>query len=101
MWRDEVEANSHKVNNGKHWALFKRLSGKSTRPPPNQTISFKGKIFNKANDIAQKFCKQFTSTIVHKSDPRAKKVKRSLRAKHKIDTTYKPFTPAVVIYYSL
>jgi hypothetical protein len=50
--------------------------------------------FSKANDIAQKFCKQFTFTIVHKSNPRARKVKRSLRAKHKFDTTYKPFTPA-------
>jgi hypothetical protein len=61
---------------------------------PNQPISFKGKVFNKNRDIAQKFCRQFTSTVVHKSDPQARRVKRSLGKKHKINTSYKPFTSA-------
>jgi hypothetical protein len=73
---------------------FKQLSGKSTRPPPNQPISFKGKVLTKNNNIAQKFCKQFTSTVSHKSDPKARKVKRVLRANHKIDTSYTLITSA-------
>jgi hypothetical protein len=87
MWRDDVVASSHKNNSAKHWALLKSLPGKSSRPPPNQPISF-----NKSPDIARGFCKQFTSIVKHKSDPRARKVRRFLKACHKLDTSYKPFT---------
>jgi hypothetical protein len=92
-WREEVEASGHKANPQKFWSLLKRLSGKSSRPPPNQPISFKGKTFTKAPDIAKKFCNTFTKTVTHKSDRSTRKVLRKLRSKHKLDRDFAIFTP--------
>jgi hypothetical protein len=92
-WREEMEASSHNANSEKFWSLLKRLSGKSSRPPPNQPISFKKKTFTKAPDIANKFCSAFTKTVTHKSDHGARNVLRKLRKKHKTDPTFAPFTP--------
>jgi hypothetical protein len=94
-WRDEVETSSHNANSEKIWSLLKRLSGKRTRPPPNQPISFKKKIFTKAPDIANKLCSAFTKTITHNSDRGARNMLRKLCKKHKIDPIVAPFTPLV------
>jgi hypothetical protein len=94
MWRDEVEFSTLKVDPAKHWSLIKRLSGKITCSPLNQPIKFKGKIFTKAPAIASNFCKLFTFSTCHKSDPQAQKVNRALKAKHKLDQSYSPFTEA-------
>jgi hypothetical protein len=62
-WADKVESSSHRVSSQKFWSLLKTLSGKSTRPPPNQPISFKGKVQTKAPTISKNFCKTFSSVI--------------------------------------
>jgi hypothetical protein len=92
-WVDRVESSDHRVDSSKCWQLLKNLSGKSSRPPPNQPISFRGKTLTKAPGIASSFCKLFTSTVRHKSDRKTRKIMRSLRAKHKLDTNFRPFTP--------
>jgi hypothetical protein len=38
-------------------------------------------------------CSLFTKTVKHNSDPRARKVRRSLLKKHKLDRSFAPFTP--------
>jgi hypothetical protein len=92
-WRDEVEASRPNANSQKFWSLLKKLSGKNTRPPPKQPISFQGKTYTKSPDIANKFCSAFTKTVTHKSDRSARKVLRKLRKKHKIDWSFSPFLP--------
>jgi hypothetical protein len=91
-WKEKVETCNHKSDPGKCWSLLKSLSGENARPSPNQSISFKGKVFTKAPAIACNFCNFFTKTVPHKSDPRTRKVICSLKAKHKLDTTFAPFT---------
>jgi hypothetical protein len=92
MRQDKVESSSHRVNPAKHWSLLKVLLGKNSRPPPNQPISFKKKVFMRASAIASSFGRLFTSVVPHKSDPRARKVRRNLNAHHKIDKDFAPFT---------
>jgi hypothetical protein len=92
--RDEVEASSLRADPRKHWSLFKSLSGKNSRPPPNQPISFKGKTHTKASAIARGFGRLFTSAAPHKSNKRARKVKRSLFSRHKLDPSFAPFSTA-------
>jgi hypothetical protein len=92
-WRDEVESCTQKADPSKFWALHKKLSGKSSRPPPNQPISFKGKVYTKSPDIARHFCNLFTKSVRHKSDQRFRKVRRSLLARHKLDSNFTPFLP--------
>ena len=92
--RDEVEASSLRADPRKHWSLFKSLSGKNSRPPPNQPISFKGKTHTKASAIARGFGRLFTSAAPHKSNKCARKVKRSLFSRHKLDPSFAPFSTA-------
>jgi hypothetical protein len=67
-WRDKVECSSLKKNPAKCWSLLEKLSGKSSRLPPNQPISFKGKASTHVPEIARYFCNQFTKTVPHKSN---------------------------------
>jgi hypothetical protein len=73
--------------------FIRNCPGKALVPPPNQPISFKGKMHTKAPDIARNFCSLFTKTVKHKSDPRTRKVRRSLLKKHKLDRSFAPLTP--------
>jgi hypothetical protein len=91
-WVDRVESSDHRVDSSKCWQLLKNLSWKNSCTPPNQPISFRGKIHTKAPAIATSFCKLFTSTVWHKSDCNTRKIMRSLRAKHKLDSNFRPFT---------
>jgi hypothetical protein len=68
--------------------LYKSLSGKNSRPPPNQPIASNGKVVNKGPDIAKKFCKQFTKTVPHESNRQSRIVIRKLNAKHKLDPSF-------------
>jgi hypothetical protein len=69
-WIEKLESSSYQSNPSKFWPLLKHLSGKGTRPPPNQPISFKNKMFTKAPVVAYNFCKQYSNDIPHKSNPR-------------------------------
>jgi hypothetical protein len=60
-WIDELDSCSYQANPSKFWPLLKHLSGKSTRPPPNQPISFRNKTFTWAPEVAYNFCKQYFS----------------------------------------
>jgi hypothetical protein len=71
---------------------MKSLSGKQSRPPPNQPISFNSKSQTKASAIARCFCKQYVSATTHRSNPKTRKVLRNLRSKHKLDSDLIPFT---------
>jgi hypothetical protein len=57
-------------------------------------FSFKEKVQTKAKAIAQGFDWLFTSAVHHKSDSRARKVYKGLRAKHKLDSSFAPFSAA-------
>jgi hypothetical protein len=92
-WTSTLESSSFKMNPTKCWSLFKSLLGKNSCPPPNQPITFKGKAYTKALDIAKHFCKFYTSPVVHKTDPRIMKVMRGLGNKHKLDRSFQIFTP--------
>jgi hypothetical protein len=87
-----VESSCFKTNPGKCWSLFKSLSGKNTRSPPNQRISFSGKIYTKSPDIAKNFLKQFTKSVNHKMDRHSITVIRNLQKKHQLDSGFQPFT---------
>jgi hypothetical protein len=91
-WKEKIESCNFRNNQGKYWSLLKSLSGKSAGPPPNQPISFKGKVQFKDKDIALKFCKQYTTVIPHKSSKDIRRVLRQMRLRHKLDNNFSPFT---------
>jgi hypothetical protein len=71
--------------------------GKSSRPPQNQPVSFKGKPETKAPAIAKSFCKLYMSIVQNNSETKSRKAMRSLRAKHKLDKNFNIFTPAATL----
>jgi hypothetical protein len=91
-WKEKNESCNFRNNPGKYWSLLKSLSGKSARPPPNQPISFKGKVPFKDKDIALKFCKQYTTVIPHKSSKDTRRVLHQMRSRLKLDNNFSPFT---------
>jgi hypothetical protein len=91
-WKEKIESCNFRNNPGKYWSLLKSLLGKSARPPPNQPISFKGKVQFKDKDIALKFCKQYTTVTPQKSSKDTRRVLRQMRASHKLDNNFSPFT---------
>jgi hypothetical protein len=92
-WVDRFELSDHRVDSSKCWQLLKNLSGKSSRLPPYQPVSFRGKTHTKAPAIATSLCKLFTSSVRHKPNRNTRKIMRSLRAKHKLNSSLRPFTP--------
>jgi hypothetical protein len=92
-WLRKVEDSSFKVNPEKGWRLLRALSGKRPKQAPNQPIKFGDKKFSKPEAIAARFCRQYTSVSSHKASPRSRKVKRRLKNKHRLDTSFTPFTP--------
>ena len=91
-WIDKLNSSSYQDSPNKFWPLIKSLSGKSSRPPPNQPISFKNKPSTKAKSIANGFCRQFTSTVPYKSNRRTRQVLRKLRSKHVLNKDQNPFS---------
>jgi hypothetical protein len=89
---DKVISCAPRANPTKFWGLLHNLSGKHARQPPNQPISFKGKVLTKPQSIAKGFNRQYTSVGVHKQNPQSRKVIRHMRLKHKLDSKFNPFT---------
>ena len=65
--------------------------------PPNQPITFNRRQVTKYDKIATSFCKQFTTIVLHTSDPAARCVKRQLLRDHSIDHTLSIFTKEKVV----
>ena len=100
-WRDTVSSLSHRTHPKKFWNLIKSLSGKSSRQPPNQPISFLKVDGNhctctKPSAIANRFNKAFTTTSTHKHNPESRKVIRSIHKTHKLDNSFEPFSNSEV-----
>ena len=87
----EYQTNSPKFTN-----LVRRLSGKRIYRPPNQPISFLGKVHTKRAAIAKKFNKQFSSIGDHKHLPITRKVLRRIRKKRLVPD-FSPFNDDDVI----
>jgi hypothetical protein len=70
-WINKLESSMYQDSHSKFWLLIKSLSGKSSRPPPNQPIIFKNKDrpVTKAHDIARGFCFSRNSDCGVKAQP--------------------------------
>jgi hypothetical protein len=95
-WSEKLDSSSYKQNPNKFWSLLRSLSGKTSRPPKNQPISFNGKARTSPSSISRCFCKQYTSVGTHKSNPRTRKVIRTMRKQHEIDDTLESFNITMV-----
>jgi hypothetical protein len=95
-WTNKLNSSTHRADPSKFWPLLKHLSGKSSRPPPNQPISFKNKPYTRSSVIAFKFCKQYSSVVPHKSNKNARKVIRTIKSKHVLIKDLSPFSVANV-----
>ena len=91
-WSEKLDSCSYRESSTKFWSLLCSLSGKSSRPPRNQPITFDGKTHTSASSIAHHFCKQYTSVGSHSMNPRTRKVIRTMRSKHVLDDTLVSFT---------
>ena len=84
-WVSEVESCSHRQDSSKFWGLISTMSGKKQATPPNQPITFNSHPYSDNYTIASHFCKQFTNTVIHSSDPDARLVRRRIRRDHPLD----------------
>ena len=91
----ELSDTGYQTNSPRFANLVRRISGKRIFRPPNQPISFNGKIHTKRSAIAKKFNKQFSSLGPHKSSPLTRKVLRRIRKKRMVPD-YSPFVDADV-----
>ena len=64
--------------------------------PPNQPITFHSHTLTDNFQIASAFCKQFTTTVIHTSDPDARTLRRRLVLDHPLDHSLAPFTIEMV-----
>jgi hypothetical protein len=94
-WIENVQASHPRVSTNTHWRLLRILSGKRPRQSPNQPISFSNKSFSKPTAVARRFCRQFTSVTVHKTNKRSRCVNRNLKKKHHLDSAFVPFNEAI------
>ena len=92
-----MESCQRTQDTGRLWRLIAKMSGKKPRTPPNQPITFNNSQFTNENKIATSFCKQFTTTVPHTSDPAARRVKRQLLRDHPINHTLSIFTTERVV----
>jgi hypothetical protein len=81
-WKKTVEDIDRNCSQQLH-KLIKRLGGKNT-VSGNQPIKFKGKYISNPSKIADKFNKQFTSVVHHKSSKTSRTVTKNIR-KNKLD----------------
>jgi hypothetical protein len=88
LWREKVESSNPRDNPDKHWRLIRILSGKRPHQPPNQPIHFGNKCFSKPQEIARKFCQQFTSVGPHKTDRNSCRVIKSLKKKASVGSLF-------------
>ena len=95
-WRTQVSSISHRSNTSRFWNLIRSLSGKRTRVPPNQPISFTNrsgtsKAYSKPSAIAKQFTRLFTSINVHSRDPNLRRTLRRVKTLN-LDPTFTPFS---------
>ena len=76
-WKAAVE--NTKQNSGKLFKLIKNLNGK-TSAKSNQNIKFKGKYVSNPTQLANKFNKQYSSVVDHKSSKDSRKITRQMKA---------------------
>ena len=81
-WKKTVEDIDRNCS-AKLYKLIKRLNGKNT-VSGNQPIKFKGKYISNPSKIADKFNKQFTSVVQHKSSKESRSITKNIR-KNKLD----------------
>ena len=91
-----MESCQQTQDTGRLWRLIARTTGKKPRVPPNQPISFNNRQTTADQEIANSFCKQFTTTVRHTSDPAARRVRRQILRDHPLDHTFSPFTVDLV-----
>ena len=93
-WRDFIESLGRRTNPKHFWQVLKNLSGKRTTTPPNQPISFKGRIFTKHRAIAKRFNIQYTNIRTHSSSKTSRLIQHKIHEAHKLNPNFRPFTPA-------
>ena len=82
-WQNLLNASNRATNPTKYWSLLRKLSGKRSKQPPNQSISFSNTTCTQSNHIAAAFNKQFTSIVTRNSDPNTRVILRQIRNKCK------------------
>ena len=90
-WMEAVKEADQKSNPHRFWSLLKGLSGKRTKQYSNQPISFRGRVFTKHKEIANKFCLQYVNTVPFVASRESRQVYRDLKA-NPLDHSYTPFT---------
>ena len=75
-WKNTVEDIERNCSS-KLFKLIKRLNGKDT-VSGNQPIKFKGKYISNPSKIADKFNKQFTSVVHHKSSKESRSIHKNI-----------------------
>jgi hypothetical protein len=78
-WQESVESSRHRASPDKYWRLIKILSGKSPNQSPNQPIKFGNVSYSKPKAAANRFCRQFTSVLAHKANPKSRRVMQKLK----------------------
>ena len=74
-WREHVESLSMRDNPAQLWGTLKMLSN-GCSAPPNQGITFEGRLLTDATKIATQFNKQFTSVRRHVSKKSSRIIRR-------------------------
>ena len=95
-FNQELADTEYQTNLPRFANLCRRISGKRIFRPPNQPITFNGKVHTKRAAIAKKFNKQFSSIGPHKQLPITRKVLRKIRKKG-LAQDYSPFVDADVV----
>ena len=95
-WKQFVETMDHKTDSSKLWRTIKAIDGKSTTTAENEAIVFNEKPTSSPKDIANKFNKQFTTSMlgIHSSSHETRYVSREARKKSQ--ETAPTFTTAMV-----
>jgi hypothetical protein len=96
-WAEKIKLCGPRANPTKFWVLLQSLSGKSTRQPPNQPITFGTRTLSKPQSIAKRFDKQFTSVGAHRQIPETRRVIRQLRHKLQLVPDFNPFNNVLTL----
>jgi len=88
LWKSHLQTSgNHKTNTKKLWTTINSLSGKSTKPAPNRSITFKNKTLTSNKSIANAFNHQFTHIVPHKTHHQNRITDRHIK-RLKPDTTF-------------
>ena len=60
-WIRKINSCGPHTNSAKYWKLLQEISGKKSHTPPNQPITFGDKTLTKRIQVAEAFCKQFST----------------------------------------